>query len=455
MQRYEFIKSHSFVLRLVVYFIAFDIRFILAIFFQDGSVFYDTGLDIFVNHSILYANTILQSTFNYFPFAYLVTLPQIWLYYQLPIRSNVLLRIMFKLPIITADLVLASLFSDKVLQKVNSGNLPFLNNSDQSLGRFINNFELFILFNPLNIYISGMTNQIDMFPAILLVLSWYAYKNNHYFFSGMAVMTAFLIKEYAIFLMIFLFIAIYRKSFHLSIKYILGNLIIAIPTILVVSLINFQGFIQHAIIYQLFRQPIGSSLSAFVFEIGKAVLPSSLDSFYQSLISFISFGIIFIFILVGSISIFKDPTDKKIIFFSVLSFLTFCLFNKVFWPQYLVSLFALWILYRIEYQKTLSNEFISWTVAILPIFLLLRSGEFATQSLVYILGLDFFTNLLLITFALHFILLISLWKMNKINIRHRKFVIAYCIIFTFIISQIFFQWYLIHLPSYTLQKMPH
>ena len=113
----SFTNSYYKELRFLSFFIAFLIRFILAIFFQDGVVFFDTGLDIFVNHSILYANTTLQSTFNYFPLAYLVTLPQIWLYYQQSFRNNILLRLMFKLPKIFADLVLAYLFNDHFLQR--------------------------------------------------------------------------------------------------------------------------------------------------------------------------------------------------------------------------------------------------------------------------------------------------------------------------------------------------
>ena len=451
---YSFISSHSKGLRLSVYLIAFIIRFVLAIFFQDSIVFFDTGLDIFVNHSNLYANTTLQSTFNYFPLAYLVTLPQIWLYYLLPFRSSVLLRVMFKLPKISADLVLAWLFSDKFLYNLYQKDITNFKVVNQLSTKFINNYELFILFNPLNIYISAMTNQIDMFPAIFLVLSWYAYKKDKYLFSGMSVMIAFLIKEYAVFLMIILFFATLKRSFKFLKRFIIGNLIVFIPTVGIVSIINFRGFIDHAILYQLFRKPIGSSISAFVYEIGTYILPSTMDRIFQTLVSLSSFSIILLVFLFGCYKVYMAPTEKNIILYSTLSFLAFCIFNKVFWPQYLVSLFALWLLYRIENQKPFNNEFIYWVISITPIFLLYRSGELATQALVYILGLDFYIDLIIMFFALHIIIILFLVKMKQINIKNNRFIIGYFIIMIFIISQIYFQLYLIHLPTYTLQKMP-
>ena len=410
-------RSRKF--RVLVYFLSFIIQVILVIFFQDGTVFYDTALDIFINHSVLYANTTLQSTFNYFPLVYLVTLPQICLYYQLPFRNDILLRLFFRLPIILADLLLASLFSDKIQQKFNLTNLSNLELLSTSSKRSINNFELFILFNPINIYIVGMTNQIDVFPAIFLVISWIAFKNKKFYASGIFVMTAFLIKEYAIFLMIFLMITYLKTSFNALRKFLIGNLIIFIPTIGIISAINFNGFMDHAIIYQLFRQPIGSSLSAFVYELGLIIVPTSFKTDLEIIISICAFGIIFLVMMVSGIVIYKNPSDKNIIWYTVLSFLVFCIFNKVFWPQYLVPLLALLLLYRIESAKNLSNEIIYWTISILPIFLLYRSGELATHTLVFLLGLDFFTDLLIIGILLHLILFLSLFKFKKITFRNK------------------------------------
>ncbi len=429
------------------------IRFILAIFFQDGVVFFDTGLDIFVNHSILYANTTLQSTFNYFPLAYLVTLPQIWLYYQLPFRNDVLLRLMFKFPKILADLFLAYLVSDKILTRFLHYNI-ISKDQNVSTTRFVNSFELFILFNPLNIYISAMTSQIDMFPAILLILCWYAYKNDKYLLSGIFVMSALLIKEYAIFVVIFMFFALIKNSYKDSMKFIGGNLLVLVPTIGIISIINFKGFLDHAILYQLFRQPIGSSLSAFIYELGMYILPKSFLPVFQSLISIMGFSIIAIVTLVGVVKVFNSPNDKNVILYAVLAFLTFCLFNKVFWPQYLVPLLALWILYRVEVSKEFSQEFINWTLIMTPVFLLYRSGEFATKTLVFLLGLDFFTDILITAVILHVLLLLLLYRYKKITLKNKKVILTYFVVILFIISQIYFQWYFIHLPSYTLQKMP-
>ena len=450
----SFTNSYNKELRFLTFFIAFLIRFILAIFFQDGVVFFDTGLDIFVNHSILYANTTLQSTFNYFPLAYLVTLPQIWLYYQQSFRNNILLRLMFKLPKIFADLVLAYLFNDHFLQRYYSTTIHTAKTSISVSKRFINNYELFILFNPINIYTSAMSNQIDMFPAILLVICWLAYKNEKYFLAGVSGMTACLIKYFLIFLLILIFISLLKKPLKTIQPYIIDNLIVLIPTIVIISIINFQGFLDHAILYQLFRAPIGSSISALAYGIGVIILPSSLIYPFQSIISISGFGIISIVVLFSSINVYKNPTDKNVIFYSFLSFLMFCTFNKVFWPQYLVPLLALWLLYRIENTNHLSNEITYWTISIMPIGLLYRSGDFATHTLVNLLGPNFFIYLLLIGIGLHIFLLLTLLKTQKINFRNRNIMISYFVILIFLISQICVQWYVIHLPGYTLQTMP-
>lgn len=449
----SFWTLHAKKLRYSIYASAFIIRLLLAIFFQDGVVFFDTGLDIFINHTTLYANTTLQSTFNYFPFAYLVSLPQIWLYYQQPFRNDVLLRLFFKVPKIVADLVLAWLVSDKVLSRFAKKDFILKDNSSVK-NRPVNNFELFILFNPIIIYISAMTNQIDIFPAILLVLCWYAYKNEYYFLSGMLVMSAFLIKEYAFFLAVLIFLALVMKSVKAALSFAIGNILVFVPTIVIIALINFQGFLDHAIIYQLSRQPIGSSLSAFVYEIGTAILPKSIHPLYQSAISIAGFALIASVLLFGSFKVVQIPSDKNVIFYSVLSFFAFCIFNKVFWPQYLVPLLALWVLYRIESKHELSNEFIYWTILVLPLFLLYRAGEFATPVLVAVFSNNFFLYFLLLAIVLHIILLVVFFKYNKISFRHKQFIIGYFIFIIFIISQISFQWYFIHLSTYTLQSMP-
>ena len=426
----------------------------LAMLFQDGTVFYDTALDIFINHSILYANTTLQSTFNYFPMAYFVTLPQIWFYYQLHINSETLLRLVFKLPIIVADLLLASFFSDKALNKF----LPdvFLKMKDKinPSNRSFNNFELFILFNPVIIYIVGMTNQIDVFPALLLVITWFAFKNEKYHLSGITVMMAFLIKEYAIFLLLALFFAYLKTSFIACKKFIVGNLLVVIPLVGIASYINFTGFINHAILYQLFRQPAGPSIFSFTYELGLGILPSSYVPVFTILINIFSFGIIFLTIVYSCFKIFKNPTDKNIISFTVFSFLIFCIFNKVFWPQYLVSLLSLWLLYRIEIGRPLTDDLIYWIIIVTPIFLLYRSGDFATQALVFLLGIDFFTDLILIAFSIHFILLFLLLITKRVNLKYPKPIIVYVLTLAFITSQIYFQWYIINLPNYALQSMP-
>ena len=430
------------------------IQFTLVIFFQDGTVFYDTGLDIFINHSVLYADTTLQSTFNYFPLAYLVTLPQIWLYFQIPFRNNILFRLFFKLPIIFTNLLLAWLFSNKVQQKCNLTKFPKLNLTPNEPEKSFNNFELFMLFNPINIYIVGMTNQIDVFPAIFLVLTWMCFKNEKFLVSGIFVMIAFLIKEYAIFLMILLAIAYFKKSLNALIKYLIGNLIVFIPTIGIISIINFKGFLDHAILYQLYRQPIGSSLSSFVYQLCLPFVPSSFKTNFEILINILSFGIIFLMIIVCCGIIYSNPSYKNVILFSLLSFLIFCVFNKVFWHQYLVTLLVLWTLYRIEIKKPFSNEFISWVMIILPLFLLFRCGEFATPVLVNLLGKNFFILLIFLAFCTHIILLFYFSKTQRIDLSNKKFISSYCIILLFIISQILFQWYLINTPTFTLQTMP-
>ena len=139
-----------------IYLLAFFIRIAISIVFgaDDMPVFLETGREILVDKTAIYAPLTVDSLhdkFNYPPLAYLAILPGQFIYYLLPFRNSVLLRVLYKLPMIIADLWVAYLLRDKLPSALQSSAAK-----SQPVKEFISRPELFILFNPIMIYISSI-----------------------------------------------------------------------------------------------------------------------------------------------------------------------------------------------------------------------------------------------------------------------------------------------------------
>ena len=403
------------------YLIGFIVRIIFAGIYndrRDGGVFFETGEDIIVRHTNIYNETTLHARFNYFPLAYLAILPGLLIYFILPFRNNILQRILQKLPLILLELLTAYHIREKkdVIEKISS-------------------YELLILFNPILIFGSCVKGQFDIFPAFLLLLAWNSYKNDKQIRSGFYSGAAFLFKQYGIIFIFFITISLMKSDFVKMRKYIVGNLLIGFPILIIASILNFHGLIDHSIIFHLKRKPNGYSLTAWIFLGSHKITESLWDEKFANIVSSvfqISLTIVLIVLLIMlAVRLWNSENSKREVLETLmLGYLVFFILNNAFFYNYLAILLILWVEYKREKAQSLTNSQLAWNYAYLPIIGIFKKKIpldirelFGSNWLVII----YFTCLLL-----HLIIMFLIQK-KEIPLYKNKFAFYSYILFVLII----------------------
>ncbi|MHA2089440.1 MAG: glycosyltransferase 87 family protein [Candidatus Kariarchaeaceae archaeon] len=346
------------------YLIGLLVRIIFAGIFndrRDGAVFFETGEDIILHHTNIYNETSAHVRFNYFPLAYLAILPGLVLYFALPFRNDILQRILQKLPLILLDMFVAYYMREKtdIIDKISS-------------------YELFILFNPIVIFASSVKGQFDIIPAFLLLLAWNSYKKGQNVRSGVFSAASVLVKQYGFIFIIFLTAILVRTDIRKLKEYILGSILITFPTIIVASILNFQGLLDHSIVYHLERDPNGYSLTSgvywstyniikFIDDRNSAIIASTVVLTSFSII--LAASLIYLTYRLSS----KEYSEKAILETLMVGYFVFFLLNKSFFWNYLVFFLLLWVEYKRVQEQSISENLLAWNYSFIPLMGILKN----------------------------------------------------------------------------------
>ncbi len=405
--------------RFQIFLLALLLRLIICVFFgaDDMPVFLETGRDILVNKTSIYAEDSLHDKFNYPPLAYLAILPGQALYYALPIRTDVLLRILYRLPMIFADIWLAHLLREKSTVSLQSMEHQTNNNP-------ISKIELFILFNPLLIYVGSIKGHFDIIPVLFFVYSWIYYKKQNYILAGVFGGLAILSKQYSVLFSFFIGINLMKLDLRKLFRYIWGHLIAAIPVIAIAGYLNFDGMIYHAIVFHLDRGPAGMSFTSIIHHILFYEVSSIADLFV-----FVTTVLLIIIQLYLAYKLWiSDNASVDVIKAILYSVIFFFILNKVFWPQYLAVLAIVWVLYRKESGKPITRTQLGWSYVGIPICFSFKAYLTVPSDIQSLLGNYWFQIVWLFGILLHFIILIILHKLEFTLFPSKKIKIVYALL---------------------------
>ncbi|MHA2250184.1 MAG: glycosyltransferase 87 family protein [Candidatus Kariarchaeaceae archaeon] len=379
---------------------------------SDGLVFFETGEDIIIRHTNIYNEDSMQRKFNYFPLAYLAVLPGLFIYFALSIKNSILQRILQKLPMILLELILAYYMRRKKSDKM------------------ISSYELFILFNPILIYSSCVKGQFDIFPAFLLLLAWNSYKRDNQIKSGIYSAAAILFKPYGIIFIMYLAIILLKNDYRKFRKYIVGNMTVVFPILLFASFLNFQGLIDHAIIFHLKRAPNGHSLTTSLYlsiqYIGDIFLSENVTGVLSSIL-LISLTILLLIILILlAIRIWThEQSNKTILETLILGFVVLFLLNKTFFFHYLPILVVLWIEYKRERSQIISNEQLAWNYIYLPIIGIFKIYWMVPSDIRDFIGSYWLAVIYITSLLFHFIISFSILKIGRPIFRNKYVLYTY------------------------------
>ncbi len=387
------------------YFLALVVKLIVAAIFidrLDGQVFTATAYDLLVDHKNIYYEGSAQSRFNYFPLAFLTILPGMAIYYFLiPFTSPVLERVFLKLPIIFAELWLAYLF------RVANNSTRAKPSSGFSLQ--ITYVELFLLFNPIILYAGSYKGQFDVFPAIAIIYAWRYFEQNQDFKAGIATSIAVLIKQHGAILIFLLFIALIKKNQKRAAQFVIGNLVVAIPVLTVGALLNFQGMVNHAILFHLGRLPNGYSITSVLFYFflfgGKAIGLEQLGKLIAyGLLNVLALVLVLAELYLGYLLIKKPRTKEEIMRYILYGYGVFFLLNKGFLIHYLVVFVVLWVEYRRIEEKPITSYHVAWAVVAIPLLFAFKVALMTPADIRTFLGPYWAGILWFLLIFIHFIL---------------------------------------------------
>jgi hypothetical protein len=412
--------------RVQIYLLAFFIRIAISVVFgaDDMPVFLEAGREIIVDKTAIYApltENSLHEKFNYPPLAYLAILPGQAIYYFLPFRNSVLKRVLYKLPMIIADLWVAYLLRDKL-----SSGLQSSLAKKQPIKEVISTPELFILFNPIMIYISSIKGHFDVFAALFFVYSWLYFRKEKDIHAGIFGGIAILFKQHAVLFSFMIGVYLLKLNLKRLIRYIYGHLISTIPVLIIASIMNFEGMMNHMLLYHLDRKPAGISPTAFIYDLiryqGESLMIADMFALIMTLILIVVQLTLAYKLWVSKLKL-SDVT-KTILF----SFFFFCILNKVSWPQYLVVLVILWVVNKKENEVPISKTQLSWSYATTSLALSYRVNIVVPTDVQSFLG-DFWIQIIWITGVLiHFVIILYLTKIKVPKVplfTNRKIIVIY------------------------------
>lgn len=385
--------------RWIFYLLALALKIITAIFFIDridGAVFTQTSKDILLNHTNIYYEGSLQFKFNYFPLVYLIYLPSMYIYYfYWPIHTLIFERIFLKLPLIIGELYLAYLFKPK--------------NSSQ---KTITAMELFILFNPFILYAGSYKSQFDVFPAIMMILSWRKKQENKPVLSGVYSGAAMMLKQYSLIFSFYLWLHYLKKDKKEALFHTIGILTVFIPVLLIGAILNLHGMIYHAILFHLGRNPNGFSITVITYYSLTSILKfagtstSITNTIGKMILDIFSIILLLTLAYIGE-KVWKLNPEKQtdLLKLIIYGFLAFYLLNKGFLLHYLAAFFPLLAQYWQDKKQKPSALLISWEIISIPLIYILRIALMIPPDIKTLIGPYWFEIMWFSLVIIHLILL--------------------------------------------------
>ena len=283
---------------------------------------------------------------------------------------------------------------------------------------------MFILFNPLVIYASSVNGQFDIIPAVFLLLAWNSYKKNEDLKSGFYSGTAILFKQHVAIFIFYLTINLVKVDYKRIKGYFFGNLTIAVPVLVISSILNFQGLVEHAIRFHINRVPTGFSLTTAIYwgtyYLSRSITNEMTAGNAAGLTLTINTVLLFTILISLAIGLWRaENDDLNFLKTLILAYLVFFILNKSFFFHYFLSLFVIYIEYERHRQKSVSNLRLAWNLSLIPI-LGLWSAKIP-QDIRRLLGTNFLLIFYVSSLSLHFLILYSLNR-RKVHLLENKWI---------------------------------
>lgn len=405
---------------LMIYLLALVIRLVLAGLFidqDDAPVFFETANDIINEGTSIYYEGSLQNKFNYFPLAYLAILPGLYVYYLLGLDNLILQRIFLKLPLIFAELLLAWLLARRSPEKARIEDR--LKIHDQWFFTRVTRVELFILFNPLFLYSTSVKGQFDVIPTLFLLLAWRYFLEKRLILSGFLAATSILFKQYGVIVSFYLGINILKKDYRKFPRFVFGHLLISVPVLGIAAYLNYDGLIDHALLYHLNRLPSGISLTSLVYWPVKGTVEFVTNQSWTGIlvgnVILVIFKMLLIYVMLylGNMLWQTENASEDVMRIIIYAFLAFFILNNVLWEQYFIALFVLWAEFKNEKKQIIHEQALYWIFATVPLVIPYRLSHSTPPDVQILFGENWF-DILWFTFVLtHFFIMLILYVKKK------------------------------------------
>ncbi|MHA1685155.1 MAG: hypothetical protein ACTSYD_01980 [Candidatus Heimdallarchaeaceae archaeon] len=412
------------------YVLAFLLRLLIAAIFYDKGdcpAFIETAQNVLLFHYPLYYEPTTFNDFVYPPLAYAVILPGMGLYYLFGLDNVILRRVFLKLPIMLADLWLAFMFKKSLIS---------LNRTKQGIKseRFyaLSWAEVLLLFNPFLIYSSAVKAQFFNVSVICMVYAWRTYQNEKDLISGFWAAAAILIKQYSVIFAVFLGWVLLKQSFKRTVNFVIGAVLITIPTLAIGAVSNLNGMIDKTILFNISKEPAGYSITAMLYSWLKffSETSSNLSFFYTlaRIVTYLGTALLLIGFIYLAIKLWqKELSDIFVLKSIIIAFTLTFLLNKQFWFHYLPVLVALWLEYKHLKKETLEDAFVSWNYALIPILLVFRITNMIPRDVIGFLGTYWALVLIIICFVIHFVILGIMYFLKYTIFPNRRVKILYAV----------------------------
>lgn len=354
---------------LLLIIIGLAVRFALApwtSWTEDIYPFYRTSVDMLTGVGV-YGHAVFSYpplfAFLLYPFIWLLSLfldPALWgtIVFEMvdaaqitgmliPTVTHPAFNLAVKIPIILGDLLMALILYDFVAEW-----------KDKIWARRV--FILWFL-NPLVIWVSSISAQIDVFPAILTILAFICFYRKRFFFAGLALGIGFFFKLYPMYLIIFYLILVIGWEFKTYnqhwkgiairnvIKFITGGLVslITILPVLLTSGLMFDFILRRS------GSPNFGGFNIFFFapyfKSSDATAPSSVYSIDISLLLFIILiGVTVCFGIIFSLTRSKNGNlMKTLVMGNLFVLVTILLFQPVTNPQHFLWIFPFLLIFAL------------------------------------------------------------------------------------------------------------
>ncbi len=382
-----------------LYVLSFVVQSVLAMVFLDhvdGFVFLEVGYNVLVLGTPLYVDTGLHGIFNYFPAAFIPVLAGQYFYYLMGLENLMLARLFLKIPIVLGNLYLARLVSSYC-------------NAKGMEERLILHIETILLFNPLSLYVGVIKGQFDVFVAICLVKCWWTFQDGQMSRAGFWGGLAFMLKVYGAFLPYFVGISLLKdniRQFFLFVSGVLTSLAIFLVPILFTE---FDGLIQHAVLFHLDRHPNGFSIPAYLYYSADFLFSDSVFEAATLVIVWTSTLILVFCLAYLTFHVLQEDTNDHLLLITLKFFLVFFVLNKVFWLQYALSPLTLFFLLDRDWKAEELRQWGHWAIILSPVSVLFRLIHMVPPDVREFVG-PFWVEVMWLSFVSIHLLLVYLYR---------------------------------------------